>query len=262
MFTLPDARMLVKKLCPFLLDIARCGSALVMDAAALCSAKKSAPRISRPATEAAARPVYNMLMDAALLNDLLSGRCATLTVDPAGAARADAPPAGVILSGSFNPLHAGHEGMLAAAVTLLGVPGAFELAVVNADKGALPADEIARRAAQFAGRHTLVLSRAPLFVQKAALYPGCAFVLGYDTAERLLAPHYYGGDAGLIAALDRIRAAGCRLLVAGRMVGGSFRTAADLALPPGYADLIVAIPEELFRADISSSALRERDASE
>jgi len=53
--------------------------------------------------------------------------------------------------GSFNPLHDGHRGMLAAAAALR--PGAapcFELAVTNADKGTLPLDEVRRRAAQFA----------------------------------------------------------------------------------------------------------------
>ncbi|HMQ30930.1 MAG TPA: hypothetical protein PKD53_09385 [Chloroflexaceae bacterium] len=195
-------------------------------------------------------------MDSDLLDALLTGRIGSLTLPPAGAPRADDPPGGAILAGSFNPLHWGHEGMAAAATALTGLPVAFELAVVNADKGALAPAEVARRAAQFAGRHTLVLSRAPLFAQKAALYPGRAFVLGYDTAARLVAPRYYGGEAGMRAALDGMRAAGCRFLVAGRLVEGRFRTLADLALPPAYAALFTPIPEALFRGDVSSTALR------
>lgn len=194
------------------------------------------------------------------LQSLLSGACSTLTIAPDGAARADDPPAGVILSGAFNPLHAGHEGMAAAAARLTGLPASFELAVVNADKGALSADEIARRAAQFAGRHTLTLSRAPLFVEKAALYPGRAFVLGYDTAARLLDPRYYGGEEAMLAALAAVAAAGCRFVVAGRLADGRFRTLADLPVPPAHAGLFAPIPEALFRADISSTALRAREA--
>jgi hypothetical protein len=199
-------------------------------------------------------------MEPHLIAQLLAGQIQTLTIAPGGAALADDPPDGVILSGAFNPLHAGHEGMAAAAARLTGLPASFELAVVNADKGALEGAEIARRAAQFSGRATLTLSRAPLFSQKAALYPGRSFVLGYDTAARMLDPDYYGGHGGLRAALDTIRAHGCRLLVAGRLVEGRFHTLADLPLPPEHADLFVAIPEQLFRLDISSTELRERRA--
>lgn len=200
-------------------------------------------------------------MNDKLLADLLTGRITTLTIAPDGTERVDDPPPGAILSGAFNPLHAGHEGLAAAAARLTGLPVAFELAVVNADKGALEAAEIARRVAQFAGRYTLVLSRAPLFVQKAALYPGRRFVIGYDTAVRLLAPRYYGGEAALRAALDAIRAAGCDFLVAGRLVEGRFSTLADLPIPPEYAHLFTPIPETDFRADISSTELRARRAA-
>lgn len=189
---------------------------------------------------------------------LLAGACATLTIARDGAVRTDAPPVGAILSGAFNPLHAGHEGMAAAAARLTGLPASFELAVVNADKGALGLDEIRRRAAQFAGRHTLTLSRAPLFVEKAHLYPGSSFILGFDTAARLLDPRYYGGEAAMLAALDAIAARGCRLLVAGRLAGDHFRTLADLPVPAAYTTLFTPIPESLFRADISSTELRRR----
>lgn len=200
-------------------------------------------------------------MDNDLLDALLAGRLATLTVAPDGAARGDDPPGGALLSGAFNPLHAGHEGMAAAAAALTGLPVAFELAVVNADKGALTAEEIARRAAQFAGRHTLVLSRAPLFVQKAALYPGRAFVIGYDTAARVVSPRYYGGEAGMLAALAALRDAGCSFVVAGRLVDGLFRTLADLPIPAAFAPLFTPIPEALFRADVSSTELRTAEAA-
>ena len=64
----------------------------------------------------------------------------------------------VILSGSFNPLHAGHRQLLDSAFAKAG-PDAysngkcFELALKNADKGALQADDpqLLARIGQFAG---------------------------------------------------------------------------------------------------------------
>jgi hypothetical protein len=197
-----------------------------------------------------------MIADA--LHSLLDGRIATLTIGPDGTTRADDPPQGVIASGAFNPLHAGHLGMAAAAAQLTGLPASFELAVRNADKGALEPAAILGRAAQFAGQHTLTLSTAPLFAQKAALYPGRSFVLGYDTAARLLDARYYAGEAGLHAALATLHHHGCRLVVAGRVADGRFRTLADLSVPPAFAALFIPIPEQLFRADVSSTELRAK----
>jgi hypothetical protein len=189
------------------------------------------------------------------IEQLLAGAISTLTIKADGTTAPDDPPAGVILSGAFNPLHSGHRELARAAARLTGLPESYELAVVNADKGALDAGEIKRRAAQFSGWATLTLSRAPLFAQKASLYPGRSFALGYDTVARLLNPRYYA-ESGLDAALDSLAAHGCRLIVAGRLVDGVFRTLEDLAIPAEHADLFVAIPEALFRADISSSELR------
>jgi hypothetical protein len=107
-----------------------------------------------------------------------------------------------------------------------------------------------------------VLSREALFVGKADLYPGCVFVVGYDTAERLVDPHYYGGEAGRDAALAHIRARGCRFLVAGRLDEGVFRTLRDIAIPEGAHDLFTELPEADFRVDLSSTMIREQLAAQ
>jgi hypothetical protein len=187
---------------------------------------------------------------------LLDGRVGSVTVLPAGEMTADAPMRGGLLSGAFNPLHAGHERLAQVASVMIGQQVAFELPVVNADKPALGYGELERRLEQFRGRYPVVLSRAPLFVQKAALFPGCTFVVGHDTAARLVEPRYYGGSAERDAALAAIRDHGCRFLVAGREKDDRFLTLSDIVLPHGFADLFAAIPETMFRIDLSSSEIR------
>lgn len=199
---------------------------------------------------------YNRPMHIPALDKLFAGELASLTIMADGTTRADDAPQGALLSGSFNPLHAGHLGLAQAAQALSGLPVAFELAVLNADKGSLAPAEVARRAAQFAGQHTLVLASTPLFSTKAALYPGRTFVLGYDTAARLLDPRYYPAAHGLNQALNSLRNAGCQFLVAGRLHAGRFQTLAELEVPAEFATLFRAIPESHFRADISSTQLR------
>ena len=80
----------------------------------------------------------------------------------------------------------------------------------------------------------MVLTRADTYHKKAALFLGCTFVIGWDTAVRLVEPRYYGGDqAAMTAALLDIWAAGCRFLVAGRQIEGKYRTLADVSVPQG-----------------------------
>jgi hypothetical protein len=62
----------------------------------------------------------------------------------------------------------------------------------------------------------------------------------------------------MLAAIEAIAAHGCRFLVFGRDCGGAFRTISALELPAPLAALCEEVPEEAFRADISSTELRNR----
>jgi hypothetical protein len=184
----------------------------------------------------------------------------TLLVQTDGKVQADATVRGTILAGAFNPLHAGHRNLLEAARAHSGLPPYFELSVVNADKGTLETGEVLRRSEQFAGRHALLLSREPLFTTKAERYPGSMFVVGYDTAIRLVAPRYYNGAAGMQAAFERVRRTGCRFIVAGRLHQGRFRTLQDIEMPAEIAECFIELPD--FRVDLSSTELRQKTSNE
>lgn len=162
-----------------------------------------------------------------------------------------------VLSGSFNPLHHGHEELARVASEVAGCEVVFELSVVNVDKPPLTHIEAERRAAQFVGRWRVLLTRAPRFVEKARLFPGSVFVIGWDTAVRLVQPRYYeDSEAAMHAALEEMRALGTRFLVAGRAAEGEFRTLDHAPPPAPYASMFESIPEALFRADVSSTELR------
>jgi nicotinamide mononucleotide (NMN) deamidase PncC len=180
-----------------------------------------------------------------------------LTVYPDGRMAADEPLTGAVLPGSFNPLHEGHERLARVASETLGAEVAFEISVVNVDKPPLEEPEVRRRLSQFRGRWPVVLTRAPTFREKAALLPGCVFVIGWDTAVRLVHPRYYGGrEEAMHAALAEIRSKGCRFLVAGRLHEGVFHTLADIAMPADFEDLFEGISASRFRYDISSTEVR------
>lgn len=165
----------------------------------------------------------------------------------------------LLFPGSFNPLHEGHQRLAAAAGRLSGRSPSLELSVENVDKPPLPREEVERRLEPLRGNFAVVMTRAPTFLQKARLFGGCHFVVGYDTAVRLLQGKYYEGrDRGMVAALDELAGDRCRFWVAGRLQGGVYQTLADIDLPRAHAALFAAIPEGEFRMDISSTQLRAR----
>jgi hypothetical protein len=165
-------------------------------------------------------------------------------------------PIGGFLSGSFNPLHGGHTELRHSAERHLGTPIAFELPIVNADKPALDAADTLLRCRQFDDA-PLAITTAATFAEKAVLFPGSVFVVGADTAIRILDERFYSGAAGLAGALAEIDLFECRFLVAGRRIEGRIVTLRELPVPRPYRGLFEELPLSGFRSDLSSTRLRD-----
>jgi nicotinic acid mononucleotide adenylyltransferase len=194
----------------------------------------------------------------------------------------------IVYPGSFNPLHEGHVQLAVSAVSavqeahpsLSSVPVVFELSILNADKPPLGTEDVLRRVRQFLNSSLLqsagllnvavcVTSR-PLFAAKAALFPGCTFLIGSDTLSRLIDPKYYAHSReNMVAALATIIGGdddkGCRFVVGGRVdKSGVFVSCEEVlgpaALPPQLSRAFLSISEAQFRCDLSSTEIRDRQS--
>jgi len=233
-------------------------SQLLIEALAMCQGLIDAFRLDLQPEE---RVDSQVMAHRDALGELLNGTHELLQYQPPS----DFVPAhlqGVtVLSGSFNPLHDGHRDLLATAVAHTGQPGIYELSVVNVDKPTLPYSVIQRRAAQFATHGTLVISRAPRFLDKARLMPKSTFVLGYDTVIRLLDAKYYP-DGDVADTLRQFSMHEVRFIVAGRVdKHGQFRLFDTTSVPSTWRHLFVALDEATFRRDVSSTSIRAQQVN-
>lgn len=166
-----------------------------------------------------------------------------------------------VISGAFNPLHRGHRQMAAVGATRLERPVIYELCVANADKMPLSLEETRNRIQQEFDGHPVALTRAPTFLEKAAIFPGATFLVGVDTVYRVALPRFYDDEVSVRdMAINELQQYGCRFLVFGREIAGRFISLSDVSLPNELLAICDELTEDEFRSEESSSKLRDEDA--
>ena len=166
-----------------------------------------------------------------------------------------------ILSGSFNPLHSAHIELVNIASEIVKKPILFELSIKNQEptKGLLGKKELAKRILQFKNRGDLAITNLPTFQEKSLIFKNSVFVVGYDTAVRILNKNYYPNrlEKSIVKILSSIRKNNCNFIVAGRLHQNQFKTLKDLDIPRDFKSMFVEIGQKKFRRNQSSTEIRK-----
>ena len=159
----------------------------------------------------------------------------------------------IILSGSFNPLHEGHIELLKASSKEFKKNPLFEISIKNVDKSEINFNDLINRINQFKNLGKLVVTNSAKFEEKSKIFKKSIFVIGYDTALRLVDDKYYNDD--FKKSLKIIEKNNCSFLVSGRFINKKYKKPNNINFEE-YDYLFNILSEEKFRIDISSTELR------
>lgn len=166
----------------------------------------------------------------------------------------------LFMPGSFNPIHDGHRDIAWKTGNLTGQQCVYMVTVDSVHKKPLLVPEMLDRVAIsrlerygiYQQGDILFTQNDPLFIDKAKNYPGCGFIIGYDTAARMLDPKW---GPEIIPMLHEFRKYKTKFYVCGRIIDGELKTIKDLNYPSYFNELFIEVPNT--GTDHSSTKIRE-----
>jgi hypothetical protein len=171
-------------------------------------------------------------------------------------------PAGprIVFAGSFNPFHKNHADMAKIAYEKYGSPVVFEISLANVDKPPIDFISLESRIDSlrtymdedfFGG---ICLTDAPLFAEKAVLFPDSRFLVGYDTLDRIFNERYYREGENRSSLLEHFRRRNIRFLI-------FHRQDVELSIEEDVLEICDIIPPDTYTDDGTSSTKLRRSES-
>ena len=137
------------------------------------------------------------------------------------------------------------------------------MSIVNVDKPIIAEAEIISRAEQMKLFEMMVITTAKTFLAKSRLFPGRVFIVGHDTAVRIIDPKYYQNDEKeMIRALQEMSNLEIKFAVGGRTTNGIFKSLENIEIPNKFENLFIEIPINPKIKERSSTKIREKISKE
>lgn len=170
----------------------------------------------------------------------------------------------IIYPMSANPLHRGHINIAKYIQEVEGKEVVCLISTNHPEKGQLDKEEAIRRLSQFYALGPVILyNQSGMYIDMAAMFKGCSFIIGVDVLKKLFSGKYLGEseerESNIEAMMQKILSYGTKFYIVGRNLKGlgwvSAMDAIKFWAPTEYKDLFIPV---LYRDDVSSTELRNK----